>query len=98
MRFWDVASGRETGRVDTNPGWVRSLAYSPDGKALAIASGYTLKLWDVIGNQPGTTLEPSGFLVQSVAFAPDANYLKRQPRAAHLEHGETGCRRNCCAG
>ena len=60
---------------DGNPGWVRSLAYSPDGKALAIGSGNTLKLWDVIGNRLGATLEPDGFWVQSVAFAPDGQTL-----------------------
>ena len=51
------------------------LAYSPDGKVLAVGSGTTLKLWDVIGNRPGATLEPGGFSVQSVAFSPDGRTL-----------------------
>ena len=41
VRFWDVATGRETGRIEKNPGWVRSVAYSPDGKTLAIGTGLT---------------------------------------------------------
>jgi WD40 repeat protein/beta-lactamase regulating signal transducer with metallopeptidase domain len=69
-RLWDVESGREIGRVESS-GWVRSVAYSPDGKALAIGGGRNLKLWDVPGNRPGATPQPEGFAIQCVAFAPD---------------------------
>ncbi len=64
-----------TGQIPGNQGWVRALAYSPDGKVLAVGSGTTLKLWDAVGKRPGATLEPAGFWVQSVAFAPDGRTL-----------------------
>ncbi len=54
--------GRETGRIDNNPGWVRSVAFAPDGKTLAIGSGNTLRLWDVQGNR----LTPDGHGVAAV--------------------------------
>ena len=51
VRFWEVATGREVGRIKGNPGWVRSVAYSPDVKTLAIGTGLTVKLWDVSGQR-----------------------------------------------
>ena len=46
LRLYDVESGRERGWVTT--GWVRSLAYSPDGKMLAagLRYGSGVRLWD----------------------------------------------------
>ena len=44
--LWDVASGRRTGELAGN-NWVRTFAFTPDGKALAVASSdRTLRLWD----------------------------------------------------
>ena len=34
VRFWEVFSGRERGRLDGQQGDVRSVAFSPDGKTL----------------------------------------------------------------
>jgi WD40 repeat protein len=75
VRFWDVASGRETARLESNPGSVRSLAYSRDGNILAVGSGLTLRLIELPGNRKGAMLEPGGFWVQAVAFAPDGKTL-----------------------
>ena len=72
-RFWDMANGCETGRIEKNDVWGRSAAFSPDGKTLAIGTGPTIKLWDVPGNRLRATLEPDTerFWVQSVAYSPD---------------------------
>ena len=77
VRFWDVATGRESGRIEGNPNWVRSVAYSPDGKALAVGGWPIVKLWDVPGNRISVVLEPEAkqFWVESVAYSPDGRTL-----------------------
>jgi WD40 repeat protein len=75
VRFWDLASGRESGRIEVEPEWPLALAYTPDGKTLAIASGEALKLWDIPRERLRATLEAEGFWVQSLAFAPGGRSL-----------------------
>jgi WD40 repeat protein len=81
--FWDVAAGREIRRV-ASPGWVRSLAYSPDGRFVAVGNGRNLFLIDALGKRPDVTLEPAGFSIQSVAFAPDGKTLAAAGTTAAL--------------
>jgi WD40 repeat protein/serine/threonine protein kinase len=52
LAFWDAASGREQSSVDTkiseNVWWhPHSLAYSADGKTIAITGGDRIELWNV---------------------------------------------------
>ena len=75
VRFWDVATGREAGRLEVDPEWPEAIAYAPDGKTLAVASGEALKLWDLPANRLRAVLEPDGFGVQSLAFSPDGRTL-----------------------
>jgi WD40 repeat protein len=52
------------------------VAFSPDGKRLASASGNTVKLWDAQSGEETLTLK--GFtndIVRSVAFSPDGKRL-----------------------
>ena len=75
VRFWDVSTGRETGRFEVDPEWPEAIAYAPDGRSMAVACGETLMLWDVPGNRLRATLEPGGFSAQSLAFSPDGRTL-----------------------
>ena len=74
---WDVASGREAGRIDpgAKPAAIQSMAYTPDGKALAIVSRFSLRLWDVPGGRFRATLEDGDFWVNAVAIAADGRTL-----------------------
>ena len=47
MRLWDVASGELRRTLEGHTAWSRSIAWSPDGGALASGSGDdTVRLWD----------------------------------------------------
>jgi WD40 repeat protein len=55
---------------------VISVAFSPDGKALASGSGdHTVKLWDTQTRQELATLKGHADYVYPVAFSPDGKTL-----------------------
>ena len=48
IRLWDVATGKEIGRLEGHKAWVGSLVFWPDGKKLASSSAdQTIRTWDV---------------------------------------------------
>jgi WD40 repeat protein len=80
IRMWDVATGKEIGRLDALPGWWRSLAVSPDGKTLAaVVSDFPkaptqVRLWAVATGNEVRRLHHAGFMT-CVAFSPDGKLL-----------------------
>jgi WD40 repeat protein len=57
IRLWDVASGRELGRLEGHSAGIHQLLFLPDGKTLASASyDQTIRLWDVTA--PANRREP----------------------------------------
>ena len=55
---WDAATGQRILTLKGHNGWVRSVAFSPDGKRLASASQMdgTVKVWDAATGQETLTL------------------------------------------
>jgi WD40 repeat protein len=47
VRLWDLKMGHERAVLSGRRGKVRSLAFSPDGKALVTGSGEAVVLWDL---------------------------------------------------
>jgi WD40 repeat protein len=73
--LWDVDAGREKAAVEAGLGFVRRLAFSPDGKALAAAGDRGIKLWDVASGKESAALTGHKRVVFSVAFSRDGRSL-----------------------
>lgn len=70
IRIWDLDSGTLKRTID-EPGRLSSLAYAPDGKALAAGIGDEVRLYDPAGTGKGIAVAKHGAEVTSIAFAPD---------------------------
>ena len=81
---WDPASGEFLNEIGRNPGFVRSLVFSPSIKALASASGAgTLRLW----NPDGKILKeniPFEDYFTGLAFSPDGSLLVGSAENSYL--------------
>ncbi|BBM86344.1 hypothetical protein UABAM_04730 [Candidatus Uabimicrobium amorphum] len=86
VRLWDVTSGKEITTITEHTASVLSVAFSPDGKTLASASGgynirtkkykdCTVRLWDVTSGKEITTITEHTASVLSVAFSPDGKTI-----------------------
>ncbi|HLG17186.1 MAG TPA: WD40 repeat domain-containing protein [Blastocatellia bacterium] len=76
LRVWDASSGREQFVTDLdNPG--AGLAFSPDGRRLAVAMEYQpiVKVWDLASGKLLHTLSGHHARVLRVAFSPDGARL-----------------------
>jgi serine/threonine protein kinase len=75
VRLWNVGGHRLLSTVPRFGGRVNAVAFSPDGRTLACASGAAVLLWDTTTGAPATSLDARTRTVESVAFSPDGRTL-----------------------
>ncbi len=76
VKIWDVSRREEIASLEGHTRWVRSVAFSADGKTLAsCGNDNTIKLWDTATWQEVETLKGHRNRVYSVAFTPDGKTL-----------------------
>jgi len=74
--IWRVGESETPKVLARHTGKIRGVAFSPDGKTFATASGdTTLILWDESGNQKGPPLTGHKREVVTVAFSHDGKWL-----------------------
>jgi WD40 repeat protein len=75
LRLWEVASGRERGRLQQDGG--SRVAFSPDGRLLALGGGMdsTVRVVDVFTLAERGRFDGHTGRVEAVAFAPDGKTL-----------------------
>ena len=75
VKIWDFPNRKEITTL-TGLGQISALAFSPDGKRLAIGSGVgMIKLFDTVTWQPLNALQGHTGYINSIAFSPDGRRL-----------------------
>jgi WD40 repeat protein len=75
LQLWDSAADRELAILARDRADVTCLAFSPDGKTLALNHGRQVELWDVAARQLKQTLAGHQGVVGCLAFSPDGTIL-----------------------
>ncbi|WP_165232607.1 protein kinase domain-containing protein [Aquisphaera insulae] len=75
VRLLDAEAGKARGTIPGGPGGVVSVAYSPDGGQVAMASRGVVDVWDVARGAPAFQLRGHREFVYSVAFSPDGRWI-----------------------
>lgn len=78
VRVWDLTKGKQSAELtstDVSEGY--SVAFSPDGKTLAVGTGYpyVVRLWDLAKNKKTADLKGHRSYVRGVAFSPDGKTI-----------------------
>ena len=98
VRLWDLAADRESHRLSLRQGgdatgWATSLAFSPDGKLLAVGSTGGIRLWDTATGREARRFAPESGRAGVLTFSPDGKTLAgvREPYAQSMpENGKLG--------
>ena len=80
VRLMDAASGEALATLANQADYVRSIAFSPDGKLVAAAGGAPqqygeIKIWDVETHQLIKTMQGHKDCIYSIAWSPDGKLI-----------------------
>lgn len=80
IRIWDLTSGMELQRFVPNGGYVRAIAFHPDGRSVIAGTwsdeeGGRLIAWDVRSGRNLYTLYGHSDIITGLAFLPDSDIL-----------------------
>jgi WD40 repeat protein len=76
VRVWDASTGEELKELKGHTDWVRSVAFSPDGKHIVSGSGdNSVRVWDASTGDKLKELKGHTNQVTSVAFSPDGKHI-----------------------
>jgi WD40 repeat protein len=75
--FWDAATGRHLGKVQVGPvlNYRHLLAFSPDGKSIAVPGQRNIYLLDIASRSVVATLQGHENEITCMAFSPDGRFL-----------------------
>lgn len=71
--LWDLATGRQSDFLGSQPGSVYCVAFSPNGELLAAGGWSGVQVWNVQERKLVQRLK--GYFIQSVFFSPDGELL-----------------------
>ncbi len=94
-RLWDPATGKQIAVLGEWQGLRRAVAFSPDGKLVAVTSSESVCLCDAGTGRPIAVLGPHEAPVALLAYSPDGKRIASvaadaASRAIHLWDGATG--------
>jgi WD40 repeat protein len=75
VKLREVPGGREVQRLGSPTFEPTSVAFAPDGRALAAACGKYLWVWELPGGRPLVSCKPGRTHLRAVAFTPDGRFL-----------------------
>jgi RNA polymerase sigma factor (sigma-70 family) len=75
MRLWDVGTGRELKQLAISSNRDCAVAFSPDGKTVAIGGDHKIRLWDVAKGSELHRQDGHQSIIWSLTFSPDGKTL-----------------------
>jgi WD40 repeat protein len=74
--LWDANSGETHGQLTNHTDWVSAIAFTPDGRQLASASGDgTIRIWSVADHTELRRFQSSGERLRAMTMLPDGRTL-----------------------
>jgi len=75
VRLWDVKGRTVSATLAGHGSQITTVAFSPDGRHLAVTSGTALWVWDLTARQAVSQVRIDKLHFKSVAFSPDGRWL-----------------------